>query len=100
MKEVSIARIRKRFPKPRSFSQGKIRPGSYCVGGAMMEFAGLPSGAGFPDVDEIADFLSLANPRLTVEDADHFAGEIVRLNDGGSFSLSWQMAEKALDFPG
>ncbi len=97
MKEVSVARIRKKFPKPKTLAASKVRPGSYCVGGAMMDFAGLPNGGGFPDVDEIAEFLLLANPLLSPEDADHFASEIVRLNDGGNFSLAWEMAERALD---
>ncbi|MBI1729839.1 hypothetical protein HY229_03480 [Candidatus Acetothermia bacterium] len=97
MKEVSIQRIRKRYPKPKSFSEGKIRPGAYCVGGAMMHFAGLPNGDGFPEVEEIAEFLLMANLQLTPEDADHFAVEIVRLNDGGNFSLAWEMAERALE---
>ena len=98
MKEVSVQRIKQRYPKPKSFEEGKIRPGSYCVGGAMMNFVGLPNGQGFPDVDEISAFLALVNPQLAQEDADHFASEIVRLNDGGHFSLAWQKADEALEF--
>ena len=98
MKEVSIQRIRKRYPKPRSFSESKIRPGSYCVGGALMHFAGLPNGDGFPEVDEIAEFLLQANLQLAPQDADYFAGEIVRLNDGGNFSRAWEKAAEALEY--
>ena len=97
MKEVSVERIKQRFPKPKTFEQGKIRPGSYCVGGAMMDFVGLPNGAGFPDVDEIAAFLGLMNPKLLPEEADQYAEEIVGLNDKGHFSLAWQKAEEALE---
>lgn len=97
MKEVTVERIKKRFPKPKSIGQSKILPGSYCVGGALMNFAGFPNSDGFPDVEEIAAFLMMANPRLTTEAAEDFASDIVRLNDGGSFSLAWEKAEQALE---
>lgn len=97
MKEVSIDRIKKKFPKPRTFDHGKIMPGSYCVGGALMSFAGFPDSDGYPDVDEIAAFLMMANPRLSSEDAEHYASEIVRLNDSGNFSLAWEKAEQAFE---
>jgi len=100
MKEISIQRIKQRFPKPKSFEESKVRPGSYCVGGAMMDFVGLPNGEGFPDVEEISAFLALVNPQLAPEEADEFAAEIVRLNDGGHFSLAWQKAEEALEYQG
>jgi hypothetical protein len=100
--------LKTQYPHPIPATRPEMQrdPGCYCIGGALLAFAGhldmttLPWEERFPGEGMIAETLERLNQRLDDIQADRIATELITYNDMGAFRAAWYLLEQALVWQG